>query len=684
MTRLPHYLLPAFLGVLLTPGLARGAKVPQSHPPDLVLSATRSWPVVLTATTAALRTAPEKDVPVILHEEGKERWTRHFVERYRPRTPLLLSVTSEGPEAPFDFLADAWGPGGVHLRGSVPDLLASLLDLALSDTSHPVPLVFVEASDYELALHAAVLAGRVGGLLVPVGDGALPRADAARLAATRASEIFLCGKAAESSVPGNLGPEVTVVRLEDIAAITRKSASLDAGGARKTPRLLVVTNPKDTEGYFSPPHLSLLAPLYAISRGGLLLTTGSDPDEILEAITAFEATHGPVTHITFVGDYLALGMKEMEDPDEVHQGRPNPRRFKVPPLAGLQALAPAEYATGRLAAEDVYDLSYQLGRIVAPTRSLGAGHSALVLANADLKFLTAELVAMASVKELENVGWEVDAFYGRSVDRRLIRNELPGKRLIVWHGHPRDLTVDYEIGVVDQRLDAALVVLQGCYTLDRSDPYVMVQQGAAAVVGTYMAVYSASGSAFAKALLDAMLYHGADAGEAMVHARNYLLAYVALKRKRGHRDWRKTWRAALSFDLWGDPTARPVDAPHPPSTPYVHLERDGDTLRFVVPPRPWGRLQVGRYELEPTPGSELGAIYTRKRSWGDRRRMQEMYFGWVDLPDFESEPRLSTSIPARDWVRVWSPRRRRLYLLVHDDAAERLGREGLVFRLTRS
>ncbi len=674
----PALWIGAALLLLLPPGRSMGR--PRGAPPDLFVAETRDWRIVLPASTVALRADPRHHLPLLLHEEGKEPWTRHFVARYQPHHPVVLGP----PEAKWAGpSAVQLGEATSELRGDAQKVLKALIGLSFAYRPKAAPFVVVDDRDYPMALHAATLAGLRGGLLLPVGPRGLSVESARRLLRAHASEVVVAGPEALASALGAGRDDTPLVHLAEAEAVAEESARWWQRARHGPVRHLVVTNPADTQGYFSPPHLSLLAPFYAVSRGGTLLTTGADPEEIAEAVAAFEATHGPVTHITFVGDYLALGMKEMVDPDQVYSGVEHPRRFKIPLLAGLEHLEPAAYAVARLAAEDVYDLSYQVGRIVAPERTLTPRREALILSNADLKFIVAELVSMVSAKELENVGYAVHAYYGRQVNRELVRAELPGKHLIVWHGHPRDLTVDYEIGVVDQRLDAGLVVLQGCYTLDRNDPYVMVQQGAAAVVGTYMAVYSASGSAFAKTFLDAMLYHDADLGEAMVHARNYLLAYVALKRRRGHDDWRKTYRAALSFDLWGDPTARPVAPLRTPAHPPVRLERRGQTLRFVLPERPWGTLAAGRYRVDPTPGAELGAIYTRKRSWGDVRRLQEMYFGWVELPDLEGAPKLRTAIPDRDWASVYVPARHRLYLLVHNDAAEALRPEGLSFMLER-
>ncbi len=671
--------------------------------PDLFLVAGRDWRIVLPVSVLAARQDPP--APVLLPEEHKEPWFEHFIERYAPTRPALIELEASDEAYP---MALPWeeGPPFPEIDGAAPEPLrlsagAETFALILAKRFVPPPeeekagppVWLVDSADYRFGLLSAVAAGAEGGVLIPVGPGEHGIEAAVDFAASRRSPLRFADAAPDDvqGQPASLTRaavllaaskrELEVDTITGVPEITRRASHAFSKAGGDLPPHVVITNPSDTEGRFSPPHLSLMAPLFAIARNAPLVLTSGRPDDLERDLEEFEKKYGDVSHVTLIGDYLGIRMREMLDPDQVHEGKEDPRVFKVPSLGGMVDLEPSEYAVGRLAAQDAHDLSLQIGRILAPRRALGSvERPALMLANADEIFVMAELVSMATVQEMENVGWEVSAHYGDTIDRELIFEEMPGKEVVVWTGHPRDLTVDYDIGIVDQRLDASLVFLQGCYTLDRSDPYVLAQQGAAGVIGTYMAVYSASGSAFAKTILDAMLYFGADQGEAMMHARNYLLSYVAMKKKRGHREWRKTWRAALSFDLWGDPTAVTVPPRRSPKMAPARLMHEGDTLRFDVPTGRFPKIAAGRYTLETAPAGQLGAIYTRSDRWGDERRMQPFYFGWVDLPDRDTEPALQTEIPDNEWVSLWTPHRRRLYLMVHNRAEQSVGREALVFR----
>lgn len=670
--------------------LPAGARAEPAHRkaaafvPDLYLVEGQDWRVVLPASVLAARGAPDRRVsPVILYEDGKGPWVRHLLEGLRPRRVAIVAPES-GTEA-TGLLAEMAQGSSKRVRVETVQARPGEAALRLAERVLPAgeaPVWLVDAEDYPGALLAAVASGAEHGVLLPVGPAGVALEEALTFAADHGGRAVFAGAAPDGLAGAAETHQVTVETVATDRLVERAVKALS--GEDGAPAHVVFANPADVRGYFSPPHLSVLAPLYALGKRAPLLLTSGKPDALEAELAAHEARFGPVTHATLVGDYLAIGLREMKDPDQVHRKKKNPRRFKVPLLAGVVDRAPAEYAVARLAAEDAYDLSLQVGRILAPRRLARGEKPVLLLSNADLKFIMAELISKATAKEMESLGLDVDAFYGARIDRDLIRKEIEGKQVVIWEGHPRDLTVDYEIGVVDQQLDAGLVFLQGCYTLDRNDPYVLVQQGAAAVAGTYMAVYSASGSAFAKAFFDAMLYQGADEGEAMMHARNYLLAYVELKRRRHHSDWRKTFRAALSFDLWGDPTARPLVPAQPAKAPPVRLVRDKNALRMVVPAEPWPTLRAGRYKVDLTPGAQLGSIYTHyEAKWGDDRKMQEVYFAWIDLPDFDAPPHLVTAISDRHWATVWAPKRHRLYLIVHNDAAEEVGRANLKFRLER-
>ena len=155
------------------------------------------------------------------------------------------------------------------------------------------------------------------------------------------------------------------------------------------------------------------------------------------------------------------------------------------------------------------------------------------------------------------------------------------------------------------------VVLQGCYTLDRSDPFILFDRGTQSIVATSAAIYSASGSAFARALFDSLLYAGADLGTAVRNARNYLLAVTTLKKQRGHSDWTKTYRAALAFALWGDPTARAPLAPPTSAVPPATWQLGERALTLAIPPKHLEPATVGPYTAQPVPRAMLSGLILR-------------------------------------------------------------------------
>jgi hypothetical protein len=211
-----------------------------------------------------------------------------------------------------------------------------------------------------------------------------------------------------------------------------------------------------------------------------------------------------------------------------------------------------------------------------------------------------------------------------------IAEALQSADVLVWEGHVRDLALAAQGGVTVERAPP-FVVLQGCSTLDRSDPFILLEHGTQALIATSAAIHSASGSAFARALFDSLVYDQDDLGTAVRDARNYLLALTELKRRRGYRDWTKTYRAALAFALWGDPTTpSPVGASRSKRPPVTWEVGDAQVL-LTIPTQRLKRERVGRYVAQPLPRAMLGGLLL---SDGDRpeRRLKELFYGAFVAP----------------------------------------------------
>jgi hypothetical protein len=289
--------------------------------------------------------------------------------------------------------------------------------------------------------------------------------------------------------------------------------------------------------------------------------------------------------------------------------------------------------------------------------------SAVFLANADEIFALGETISRTTVEELRNVGIPVKSYFRDEITPELTKRVLRQTDVLVWEGHPRDLTLE-ESGGVSAEKTPQLVLLQGCYTLDRSDPLILIEKGTQAIVATSSAIYSASGSAFARAFVDGIVYGGRDLGTAVRDARNYLLALTRLKRDRHHPDWRKTYRAALAFALWGDPTARaPLTPGRAVQAPVQWSQQDGN-LTLTIPTSTLREIAVGRYRARPAPRAMLGGLLLRTNDTAERR-LKDVYFTAA-----ATSPALRAACPpAPGWnvVSLFAPRSRTLTVLARPD-----------------
>jgi len=627
---------------------------------DVVLIYGSSWKQALPAYAAAAK-APDtgsaavaKLPPVILWSAGEERWTEDLLLRLAPK-----KVVSIGP--PGAAAARLSIPGKVrHIEATDDRMGAVLAEAAFGEADAPKAIYVADGAGLAPALAASALAAADRAPLLVAGArlhitvreaGALARK-------LGAQEIVVVGEGDATALAASGGRRVKVISGEE---------ALTAYAGRARSRHLVVAAPSDATGPFSPPRLSLLSVPYALAKGAALSwVEGRTPEDVAAELESRGG--GPFDFVTIVGDHLAVPMGHMEDIDQRAAGKEDPRVHKIPPFVDPDGAA-SDRAVGRLAALDAYDLSRWVARLVHDVRGKGDGKGALVLANADHKFILGEAISRTTSAELANAGVQVESFYREEITPELIRKELPGHGLVLWEGHPRDLTLDDDaLPAPEASLPPATFFLQGCYTLDRSDPYLLIERGAVGIIGTYMAVYSASGSGFARAFLSSQLHGGETAGEALASARNYLLATVELKKRRGHKDWRKTLRAALSFDLWGDPTA-PL-AVHAGKTRKAAVTASvrGDRISMRIPASRLPRVEAGPYNAEIRPGAQLSALYDVDES-KPGRRLVELFFAEVTLPaEVGDDPQVTAPYDESTFAWVWAPRTRKLSLLVHEAA----------------
>jgi hypothetical protein len=431
------------------------------------------------------------------------------------------------------------------------------------------------------------------------------------------------------------------------------------------PTALVIANPTDQHGVFSPSSLSLLAPLVsAAHQAPLFLTERHEAADIeSEALSFLSSADLKPTHIILVGDELALRSHRVPDP-VLTAGGPEARGggtvIRTELFSEIQNDAPQDFVVGRIVAEDAVIGSGLLARQLHDNGG-AASKPVRFLVNADSVFELGEVISRSTVHELQNVHIPVQASYRSEVTADRIKRSLAEAGLLVWEGHPRDLTLEQN-GAAEVKDAPPYVVLQGCYTFDRSDPFILIEKGTQAIVATSAAVYSAPGAAFTRALFDSSLYEHVDLGTAVRNARNYLLAVARLQRERGHNDWRKTWRAALAFALWGDPTLHLPLTPAKPKHMPVHWTRNDSTLNLDIPSDKLRDAAAGPYRAQPASRAMLSGLVLPQ---GNERWLKELYF--TVTPGGDSA--MAACAPDRGWdvVSLYGPRSGSLFFLARPD-----------------
>ena len=272
-------------------------------------------------------------------------------------------------------------------------------------------------------------------------------------------------------------------------------------------------------------------------------------------------------------------------------------------------------------------------------------------------------------RELANAGCKVTGRYGKAdLTAKELRELLPEQDVFLWEGHYRTLIDTFEMPKWTEPLRPSVIFLQSCLALNPGEAGLLFDRGAVAVVGSPNRTYSGSGGALSLGFFDAMAYDGRDAGGAMRHAKNFLLCYADLKEKRLGDAARLTGanrRAAWTFTFWGDPTLK-LPKPTPPADALRPLKYEATrtAITITLPEKRYPATEVGVYRAEMWPGGRLAGLFTADGE--DNRRLAPLAFAEVAIPDAPAgkAPRLSSKVPARNWVFRWDTRRRVGYLLL--------------------
>jgi hypothetical protein len=579
---------------------------------------------------------------------------QRFVESFRP---TQIVPVGEWDDSRADLAARFGQPVAEPYR-SIESYLTQLFPTA----GH---LVICPAKPRSLLLRSAHLAAFLKApLVVNHGQEGEYAALVRRVHSCGARDIITVGSAVD--LCRNL-PGVRIRALANEADV--ETAALETLRTGGPVRALVVTNPYDASFGHAP--LSALAPWLAARRRAMLVLTEHDGGNIPGLV-------GKVTDhrecrcadsVVLLGDLGAIPMEK----------RPNPLPGKdveteMEPLTPTGG-EPFRFAVGRLFHRDAAFVLLQLAR----SRLFAQGadpRKALVASNPGGGLELLETFSRNSARELANRGWETTARFRSDVRPDELRRLLPEQDFFLWEGHHDTLIKNWGFAGWDEPLKPSFVFLQSCLALAEDKAGLVLERGAVAVVGSSTRMYSGSGGAFALAYLDALLYEGKSAGEALRHAKNFLLAYTLLKDKRlgaAARLSGANLRSAWAFSLWGDPalgfpsSRSPIDAlPAVRSRVAVRKTAQGNEYEIVLsrPAQGYDRLTVGKYEARFQPNARLAGLLSPNED--SSHRLVPFLFAELELAEAPDgrKPELTSRLPEKNWVFLWDEGRKAGYLLV--------------------
>lgn len=517
-----------------------------------------------------------------------------------------------------------------------------------------------------------------GRLVVCTSDDRAMLLRAAWLAALERSPLW-CGRSADSA---RLVRYVRDQGIRELTCVGSKPLSLPDVRLRSLPRaqdvdqachratghpsfeVAVLANPRDQGAERGA--MSVLAPWLAARRGAALLLTNEGGTDVASKVDA--ATQLPA--LRRLDSLILLGNLRALPPWQ----RPNPipedkdKVIELDPLTPTQDSGqPVSYAVGRLFHQDRGAVLLMLARqqMLSQTQ---APRRALVASNPGGGLGLLEAFSRNTALELANAGYQVTQRYGNALNGTVLREQMPLHEVILWEGHHNTLVHDWGFLTWDEPLPSSFVLLQSCLALMPEKVQPLLTRGAIAVVGTSTRTYSASGGAFSLAYFDALLYDGQSLGGSLRQAKNFLLAYAALKQKRLGSQARRTGanhRAAWAFSLWGDPTFR-LPSPSCPaacSRPPIRHQVQGNEILVHLPTQWHPPITSDRFRTQIPANARLAGLIRNKTD--SDSPVVPMIFVEVALPHLQPgvRPRLRSSLPSNQWVFLWDPRRQTGYLL---------------------
>jgi Peptidase family C25 len=551
-------------------------------------------------------------------------------------------------------------------RYAVPAVAALSNIRALQNALFPQAkrVVVVPASQRGLALHAACLAGVLKAPLLLTYDQK-DEAEHIRglLANWKTEEAYAVGGAAK--LFGKLG-EMRIVKLKDEVAVT--AAYLEQLLKDGPIQTLVIANPDDVNK--DGDKMSTIAPWIALQkRAALVLTNnaGTDAEDAIKAALENEALARADVLI------IAADLKAIPMPT-----RPNPLEGGKDTEIEMEPMTPAgdkpcSFAVGRLFHQDRNVIALMLARQRLLEQEKAP--QALIVSNPGGGLPLLETFARYTAQEFKNAGYDTTASIGHSANKAEAKRRLPEATIFLWEGHKSTLLGSYGVHQWQEPLRPSLVFLQSCLALTEPTAQPFLERGALGVIGSSTRTYSGSGGAFALAFFDTLLYDGQPLGGSLRQAKNFMLAFAELKKRRFGEDSKlggANIRTAWAFTLWGDPTVQ-LPRPTPPDGALATVQHvvKGDTITITLPSEMHDKITSAKYQAVVPANARLAGL-VRKQEMADQHKLVPFTFAEVLLPRAVpgKTPRIQTRLPETHWVFCYDDRCQRGYLLVTPRASD--------------
>jgi hypothetical protein len=617
-------------------------------PPDAVIVTQSTAPWICTLLPAMARL---KQPAVLVYSSQNASYIEDYLIQFGAQRVWLIDPSHEAPphwREKYQTWSDA--PGGMSL------------ELVRRCWTEPTSLVLVDDRNTKWTLAASLLATARGEPAICL-HGELDAAMRHWIRTLATPELVCMGPV---SIEPADAPDAKFTHVNTLAeALNAYERALDS---REAEHLVVIGC--DPNRATETAETDWLIPQYAVHHRAaiaMLDRTSNIETQIRRLVTE---RYPALRYVTLWGNAQSLPDEEVDDPVAAAglDTKLTEAKVAVAPLSGLIQHQPCQFRVGRITGDCLSSISLLIARnLHHAEKSSDNAPTALILANTDSDLPIMETITRTTAQTLERSGWQVRANYGWRTSWYKRFGRLWGADLVLYEGHTANLSQSVQFDPEREPILCGMYVFQGCKTLRQPEVSALLRNGAVGVVGTTTNTYSASGSALAKVLVDAMVLDQMDAGTSLMIARNFMLSLADLKQRRGHEQGPKIMRGGMTFSLWGDPTWRlPKSPARPTDTEVVRGTVNGNLIELQIPQTFAPAVKVGDYTAEIPLSAKLAGMYEWESEEHTGRQLPPLYFAVIPLPNWNSanEPRITSPLARNRWSSLWDPQSRWLYLLV--------------------